>query len=58
VLNEVQLFIGTGSPEILAVVDQLFFLFLAVLVGDRDRRLLAEGRVGQNIVYTVARVGQ
>ena len=58
VLDEIQLLVGTGGPEILAVVDQLFILFFAFLVGDGDRRLFAEGRVGQNVVHTVAGIRQ
>lgn len=57
-LDEVQQLVGACGPEILAVVDQLFVLFFPLLVGDRDGRLLAKRRVGQNVVYPVAGGGQ
>lgn len=57
-LNKVELFVGTGRLEILAVVDQILFLLFALLVGHDDGGFLAEGRIGQNIIDTVARVSQ
>lgn len=56
VLEEVELLVGAGGPEVLAVVDQLLVLPLALLVGDGDGGFLAERRVGQHIVHPVAGV--
>ena len=58
VLDEVELFVGAGGPEVLAVVDQILVFLFALLVGDGDGRLLAEGRVGQDVVHTVAGIGE
>ena len=43
VLDEVELLVRARRPEVLSVVDKLLLLFLAFLVGHRDRRLFAEG---------------
>ena len=58
VLHKVQLFVGTGCPEILAVINEVFFLLLALLVGKGEGGLFTKGRIGQNIIHTVAGVGQ
>ena len=58
VLEEVELLVGAGGPEVLAVVDQLLVLLLALLVGDGDGGFFAEGRIGQHIVHPVAGVGE
>ena len=55
-LHKVQLFIGTGCPEILSIVDEVFFLLFAFLVGESKSRLFAKRRIGQHIVHTVAGV--
>lgn len=57
-LNEIELLVGAGSPEILPVVHQLLVLLFALLVGDGDGGFFAEGRVGQHIVHPVAGVCQ
>ena len=58
VLNEIELLVGAGGPEILPVVHQLLVLLLPLLVGDGDGGFFAEGRVGQHIVHPVAGVSQ
>ena len=57
-LDEVQLLVGTGRPEILTVVDQILFFLLALLVGHGDGGLFAEGRVGEDVIHTVAGIGE
>ena len=58
VLNEVELLVGAGRPEILAVVDQILFFLLALLVGHGNGGLFAEGRVGEDVIHTVAGIGE
>lgn len=57
-LNEVELLVGGRSPEVLAVIGQVLFLLLPLLVGHGDRGFLTEGRIGQHIVHPVAGIGQ
>ena len=57
-LDEIQLLVGAGCPEVLTVVNQFLVLLFALLVGDGDGGFFAEGRVGQNIVHPIAGVGQ
>ena len=57
-LDEIELFVGAGGPEVLAVIHQIFFLLLALLIGEGECRLLAEGRVGQDIIEPLAGVGE
>lgn len=45
-LDEVQLFVGAGRPEILAVVNQILFFLLAFFIGHGDGGFLAKGRIG------------
>ena len=58
VLNKVELLVGAGRPEILAVVDQILFFLLAFLVGHGNGGLFAEGRVGEDVIHTVAGIGE
>ena len=57
-LYKIELLVRTGCPEILTVINEVFVLLLAFLVGKSDRRLFTEGRIGQHIVDTVSRVCQ
>jgi hypothetical protein len=50
VLQEVELLVARGSPEILAVVAQVLLFLLAGFVGDGHAALLAERRIGQHVV--------
>lgn len=43
VLHKVQLFVGTGCPEILTVINEILFLLLALLVGKGEGGLLPKG---------------
>ena len=47
-LYEVELLVRGGGPEIWAVVGERLPAGIALRVDDRDRRLLAEGRVGDH----------
>ena len=58
VLEEVQLLVGAGGPEILAVVDQILFLRLALLVGESEGGFLPERRVGHDQRRAVTRVAE
>jgi hypothetical protein len=57
VLEEVELFVGRGGPEILPVVDEVFLLLFALLVGEGHRTLFAEGRIGQYVIHGERRLG-
>ena len=57
-LNEVELFVGAGRPEVLTVIYQLVLFLLALVVGEGDRRFLAEGRIRQHIVNARTGIGQ
>ena len=50
VLHEVQLLVRGRRPEILAVVRQVFGFLLAFLVGETHRALLAERRIGEDVI--------
>jgi len=43
VLEEVELFVRTGSPEVITLINDLFFLGFAFLVKDGDTTLFTEG---------------
>ena len=58
VLDEVELLIGAGRPEILTVVDQVLALLVAFFVGKRHGRFSAERRVREYIVIAHARIGE
>ena len=55
VLEEVELLVRGGGPEVLAVVGQFVLLLLALLVGEGHAALLAEGRIGQHVVVGLSR---
>lgn len=58
VLEEVELLIGAGGPEVLPVVDQILFLLFSLLVGEGQGRLFAKGRVCEHIVKPLTGVGE
>jgi hypothetical protein len=43
VLEEIELFVARGDPEVLAVVSEVLGILLALLVGEGRAGLLAEG---------------
>ena len=53
-LEEVELLVGAGGPEVLPVVDQILFLLLSLLVGEGKGGLFAKWRVGEHIVEPLA----
>ena len=58
VLDEVELLVAAGRPEILTVIDEVCLLLLAFFVGEREGGFLAERRIGQHVIHAVARIGQ
>ena len=58
VLNEIELLVGGGYPEILAAVHEILLFLLAFLVGHGDGGLFAERRIGQHIIHAIARICQ
>ncbi|MOA30245.1 hypothetical protein D3C78_1513170 [compost metagenome] len=50
-LQEIELFVGGGFPEVLPLVGQGFFVFLTLFIGDGHAALLPEGRVCQHIIH-------
>lgn len=57
VLDKVQLLVGGGGPEVLPLDDVLLHVDLAVLADDGGGALLAEGRVGEDQVEPLPRIG-
>ena len=57
VLYEIELFVGCCRPEILTVVGQVVLVLFALLVRETHGTLLAERRVREHIVITLAGVG-
>ena len=57
VLHEVELLVRGARPEVLPVVGEVVLLLFSLLVGEGHGTLLAEGRIGQHIVETLAGVG-
>jgi hypothetical protein len=57
VLEEVELFVGGGSVEVLAVVDQVLFLLLSGFVGEGHAALFAKGGIGKHVVVGFLRWG-
>ncbi len=55
-LHEIELFVRGGCPEVLALDGVALLADLAVLADDGGAALLAEGRVGEHHLETVARV--
>lgn len=43
VLDEIELFVGAGGPEVLPVIHQIFFLLLALLIGKGGADFLPKG---------------
>ena len=58
VLHKVQLFVRTGCPEVLPVVNEVFFLLFAFLISKGDGGLFSERWIGQHIVHTITGVGE
>jgi hypothetical protein len=56
VLQEIQLLVLGGCPEVLPLVGHLLLLQLALLSHDGDARLLAEGWIGQDHAEPLARI--
>ena len=54
VLQKIQLLVGRGFPEILALIGQRLAVFLTFLVGDGHAALLAKRRIRQHIVHLAA----
>jgi len=48
VLDEVELLVRCGDPEVRTVIDQCLLVGVALFVDHGDRRLLAERRIGQH----------
>ena len=46
VLKEVELFVARARPEIVAMNDERWFLFVTRFVDDRHAALLSERRIG------------
>ena len=57
-LNEIELLVGGGYPEILAAVHEILLFLLAFLVGHGDGGFFAERRIGQHIIHAIARICQ
>jgi hypothetical protein len=53
VLHEVELLVGGGGPEVVALVDHALAVGLTLFGDDHDARLLAERRVGEHHVVAV-----
>lgn len=58
VLHKIQLLVGTGRPEILTVINEVFFLLFALFIGKGEGGLFTKRRVCQNIIHTVVGVSQ
>ena len=44
-LDEIELLVAAGGPEILTVIYEVFFLLFAFLTGEGEGGFFAEGRV-------------
>ena len=44
-LDEIELFVGAGCPEVLTIVDQVFLLLFTLLVREGEGGFFAEGRM-------------
>ena len=56
-LQEVQLLVRCGRPEVLPLIRKRFFVRLSLFIHNGDAALLAERRIGQHHVEPVARIG-
>jgi hypothetical protein len=45
------------AQKVLPVVDEILLLLLALLVGEGHRALFAEGRIRENVVHGLRRLG-
>ncbi len=57
VLEEVELFVGGGRKEVLAVIGEVFFFLFTVFVGDGGGAFFAKGGISQDVVVAMAFVG-
>lgn len=57
-LDEIELFVAAGRPEILTVIYEVFFLLFAFLIGEGEGGFFAEGRVSENVIHAVAGIGE
>ena len=51
-LDEIELLVGGGRPEILTAVGQFVGYGFVVLGGGADRGFLAERGIGQDVIHT------
>ena len=58
VLDEIELLIAAGGPEILTVIYEVLFLLFAFLIGEGEGGFFAEGRVGENVIHAIAGIGE
>ncbi len=57
VLHKVELLVACVCPEILPVVSEVFFFLLAFFIGEGHAALLSKGRVCEDVIVRVARIG-
>ena len=55
-LQKVQLLVGGGRPEVLALIGERFFVSLAFVVDDGDTAFLAKGRIGEHYIKAITRI--
>ena len=58
VLDEIELLVAAGGPEILTVIYEVFFLLFAFLIGEGEGGFFAEGRIGENVIHAIAGIGE
>ena len=57
-LDEIELLVAAGRPEILTVIYEVFFLLFSFFIGEGEGGFFAEGRIGENVIHTVAGIGE
>ena len=55
-LYEIELLITAGSPEVLAVINKVFFFLLTFCICEGQRRFLAKRWIGKHVIHTIAGV--
>ena len=58
VLDEIELLVAAGRPEILTVIYEVLFLLFAFLIGEGEGGFFAEGRVGEDVIHAIAGIGE
>ena len=58
VLDEIELLVAAGGPEILTVIYEVFFLLFDFLIGEGEGGFFTEGRIYENVVHPVAVIGE